>query len=133
MGQWNGIKTTALRGEKKSNPKWLYTSELISEDLDIKDVQKCNYKQTSVTWGRLNNDCIIHCGPLPCLSLLMTGNFLPALNLSTSASDSGGRGKLASIQPSKKPAVALVIFLHCILFMQYCHQQQHSVYHELNR
>lgn len=76
---------------------------------------------------------IIHCRALPCLSLLMTGSFLPALNLSTSASDSGGRGKLASIQLPKKCALALVIFLHCILFMQCCHQQQHGVYHERNR
>lgn len=44
MGQWNSIKNTALGGGKK-NPKALYTLELNAEDLGIKDVHKCNYKQ----------------------------------------------------------------------------------------
>jgi len=36
-------------GEKK-NPK-LYTSELNTEDLDIKDIHKCNYKQKLLQCG----------------------------------------------------------------------------------
>lgn len=49
----------------------------------------------------------------------MTGSFLPALNLCTSASDSGGREELASIQPPEKAALALVIFfsLHTVYTM----------------
>lgn len=43
------------------------------------------------------------------------------------------QGKIGKYSALKKACLALVIFLHCILFMQYCHQQQHGVDHELNR
>lgn len=132
MGWWNGIKTTALRG-KKRNPKPLYTSELNAEDFDIKVVHECNYNQILLSCEETWTVTITHCRALPCFSLLMTGRFFPALNLCPSASDSGAREKWASIQPPEKAALALVIFIHCIVFIQHCHQQQGGVYHELNR
>ena len=55
-------------------------------------------------WGTLNSDYHILQG----IAMPFTANdrdskesFLFALSVSTSASDSGGRGKLASIQPRK--------------------------------